>query len=100
MRASPSVKLAHVKRIATWALWVLALSVSSIGAGSTTLLAMLSSAGIVGFGLLPSGAGQLAGRWGLRPALGVCPAAIAAMGALLLMVSQRLSAKPTADTAT
>lgn len=75
---------------------VLALGVSRIGPGSTTLLAMLSTAGIVGFGLLPYGVGQLAGAWGLRLALGVCPAAIAVMGVLLAVVSLRDSARASA----
>jgi hypothetical protein len=75
---------------------LLTLGVSHIGAGSTTLLAMLSTAGIVGFGLLPAGVGQVAGWWGLRLALGACPAAIAGMGVLLLIVSARDSAKASA----
>jgi len=62
---------------------LVALAVGRIGAGSATLLAMLSSAGIVGFGFIPAGVGLLAGRWGLRAALGACPVAMALAGALL-----------------
>jgi predicted MFS family arabinose efflux permease len=68
---------------------ILALAATRISAGSTTLLAMISSAGIVGFGLLPAGLGQLATRWGLRTALGICPATMLLTGVLLLMVPAR-----------
>ena len=72
---------------------LLALAASRIGAGSTTLLAMISSAGIVGFGLLPAGLGRLATQWGLRTALGVCPAAMAVTAVLLLMVAAKGAAE-------
>ena len=62
---------------------LVALGVGRIGAGSTTLLAMISSAGILGFGFIPAGVGLLAARCDLRAALGICPAAMAATAALL-----------------
>ncbi|NLW49511.1 MAG: MFS transporter [Candidatus Brocadiaceae bacterium] len=62
---------------------VVALAVSRIGAGSSVLLAMVCSVGILAFGFIPAGVGLLAARWGLRAALGVCPVSMV-LAALLL----------------
>jgi fucose permease len=66
---------------------VIALAVGRIGSGSTTLLAMISSIGILAFGFIPAGMGLLAARWGLRAALGTCPAAMAATVVLLAVLA-------------
>jgi predicted MFS family arabinose efflux permease len=77
---------------------LVALGVSRIGAGSATLLAMISSAGILGFGFVPAGVGLLASRWSLRPALGTCPVAMAvtvALLAALALLDARSAGTPT-----
>jgi fucose permease len=57
-----------------------------IAARSATLLAMLSVAGIAGFGVIPWGIGTLADVRGLRFGLGVVPIALLAAGGALLAV--------------
>jgi fucose permease len=70
---------------------ILSVATRRIAAGSATLLAMLSVAGIVGYGGLPWSVGALADRFGLRLALGILPVSMGA-AALALFAAGRTSA--------
>jgi len=68
---------------------ILTLATSRIGAGSARLLAMLSVAGLVGFGAMPWAVGMLAESFRLRVGLALVPAAMALAGIVLLKVARR-----------
>jgi len=67
---------------------VLALATRRIGAGSATLLAMLSVAGIVGFGALPWTVGCVAEGYGLRMGLALLPGALVLAGVAFAAVAR------------
>ena len=63
---------------------ILSVATRRIAAGSATLLASLSVAGIVGLGAMPWGVGVLGDRFGLRVGLGLLPVAMVATGLTLM----------------
>ncbi len=67
---------------------ILALATERIASGSATLLATLSVAGIVGFGVLPAAIGIVADRFGLRVGLGLVPVTMTG-AAFILFVAAR-----------
>ncbi len=62
---------------------ILTLAAERISASSATLFAMLSAAGILGFGVIPQLLGVVAEAWGLRRALWVVSASFVGMGLAL-----------------
>ncbi len=77
--------LAGVAGLCVAAFWpgILSLAARRIGAGSATLFALLSVAGIAGFGLMPPIVGVVGERFGLRAGLCVVPGGF--IGAALLL---------------
>jgi fucose permease len=65
---------------------VLSTATRRIAAGSATLLAMLSVAGIAGFGIVPWAVGLVGDRFGLRVGLGLLPVSMAVAGFALTAV--------------
>jgi len=66
---------------------ILTLATCRIAKRSATLLAMLAVAGLVGFGAMPLAIGMLAEYFQLRIGLGLVPAAMTAVGFVLLKVT-------------
>ena len=78
---------------------ILTVATRRIAAGSATLLAMLSVAGIVGFGVVPAIIGRAADAVGLRAGLALVPASLVVAGVALVMVF-RLDARAAGGGAT
>ena len=68
---------------------ILAIATRRIAAGSATLLAMLSVAGIVGFGVIPWLVGLLGDRFGLRAGLALLPAGLTVACVALIAALRR-----------
>jgi MFS family permease len=65
---------------------ILTVATERVAAGSATLLALLATGGIFGFGALPQAIGLVAEKWSLRGALALVPAALAVAGLILRIV--------------
>ncbi len=69
---------------------ILSVAIGGMAVGSATLLAMLSVAGIAGFGAIPTLVGVTAEWAGLRAGFVLVPVALLAAGVVLMAVSGRL----------
>jgi fucose permease len=70
---------------------ILTLATTRIASGSAMLLAMISSAGLVGFGAMPWAVGVIAEHFSLRLGLCIVPVAMALAGVLLLKLGNETS---------
>ena len=73
---------------------ILALAAETIAVGSATLFALLATAGIGGFGILPWTIGAVGDLFGLRVALWLIPAVLAGTAAALVPVRARAADAP------
>jgi len=78
---------------------ILSTATRRIAPGSTTLLAMLSVAGIVGFGVTPWAVGVVADHFGLRVGLCILPVGMVIAGFALIAVSRLAERASGADAA-
>jgi fucose permease len=72
---------------------ILSLAARHIAADSATLFAMLSVAGILGFGSVPFAVGAIAGQFGLRAGLCLVPVTFLGVASVLLIVRRAARAR-------